>query len=352
MTPAERAQKNIIGFDKAVQAKPARRLNGHDPRPPPPDFEDEEVDPPPLSFDAHDLMEMNMADPSYVCRPWISEGVTALVGRPKLGKTTLLRQLVHAANTGGPFLSSPCDRAEVLFLSLEEGPRLMRKKLLNMGVKSSDLAGVEIAFEWKQAADGVAKLREWLQARKHDNRLPLILIDALVRFRLPPSDRGNAYQEDYNAIRLLSELCKEFQGLCIVVLHHVRKSVAAAEDPVSLISGTYGLTASIDSYLIVMKEGSRYRLHAGGRLWMGDNADFELKREGGGWMLAGNWDALAAELPPKQRAVMDELRKGAKTNNTLCELTGQEKSAMSHLLRGMADRGLIEKIANGWGIVK
>jgi RecA-family ATPase len=207
-------------------------------------------------YDAADLVAMDMPDPAYICRPWIAEGVTLLVGRPKVGKTTMLRQLALQANVAGRFFTAPCQSTQVLFLSLEEGDRLMRKKLAASGATQEMLRGIRMEFEWPQGAAGVERMREWLQARDA-TRLPLIVIDSLTRFRIPPSDRGNAFTEDYNTVKSLADLCKEFPGLAIVILHHTTK--AMPDDPVSAISGTYGLSAATENYLIILKQGEQFR---------------------------------------------------------------------------------------------
>jgi hypothetical protein len=321
---------------------PRGKANGADQAAP----EDEK---PSRGFDAGDLMDMDLPDPTYVCRPWIAEGVTLLCGPPKIGKTTMLRQLIHAANNEGAFFGALCAAADVLFLSLEEGERIMRRKLRAMGIKSAAMRGVRIEFAWKQAADGVQLLREWLYART-GKRIPMIVIDSLTRFRLPPSDRGHAFTEDYNAAKLLADLCKEFPGLCIVILHHTRKSLS--DDPVAAISGTYGLSAAADSYLILLRQGGDFRLHAGGRLWEGDASDFAVLRTNGGWQIGGEWDEDVAGLTAKQREVIRQLEAGAKTNKTLGEATKQSSANVSHMLAALQSRGLVASCANGWELVR
>src|SRR4051812_5724276 len=117
---------------------------------PPPHDEDR----PSRIFDAADLMAMDMADPAYLNRPFVAEGVTLVCGRPKMGKTTLLRGLARAVNTAGEFFGTTCARADTLFLSLEEGPRLMRRKFQAMGAGDNDLRGIQIVFEWPQGSGG------------------------------------------------------------------------------------------------------------------------------------------------------------------------------------------------------
>jgi RecA-family ATPase/biotin operon repressor len=332
----------VIGHQaEAIKVKARRRLQAVDaPSATPPAVR---------SYDAAELLSMPMADPNYIVRPFVPEGVTLWCGRPKAGKTTALRQLAHAANNGGAFLGENCANAEVWFLSLEEGERLFRQKLNMMNLPADELRGIRIEFEWPQGADGVKALRDRLEVRV-DVRPLLIIIDSLQRFRLPQSDRGHAFTEDYNAAKLLGELCKAFPGLAIVILHHTTK--AMPDDPVAAISGTYGLTAAADSFAIMLKQGTQFRLHAGGRLWDRDNADFELKRSGGSWQLVGDWDSsfAAKGLAPKQEAVLDALKSGAKSNRVLADMTGQSASALSHMMAKLEEKGLVIRIANGWGL--
>lgn len=307
------------------------------------------VDRPARGYDAADLVSMDMPDPVYACRPWVAEGLTLFVGRPKLGKTTMMRQLACALNVGDRFLDGDCLHTPVMFLSLEEGERLFRTKLKRDGVRPEQLRGIRLEFEWPQGGDGVAALRLWLMARPVADRRVVIVIDSLTRFRTPPSDRGHAFTEDYNAVKLLADLAKEFPGLSVLVLHHTTKAIP--DDPVASISGTYGLSAAADSYLILMKQGTKFRLHAGGRLWEGDCADFEVARDSGRWRLVGEWeDPAAPGMTPKQREVMELLRDGAKSNKVLLQHTGQTASALSHLMTAMERRGLVIRMANGWGI--
>jgi biotin operon repressor len=308
------------------------------------------IDLEPRSFDAADLISMEIPEPNYIVRPFVPEGVTLWCGRPKLGKTTALRQLALAVNTGGTFLGEPCQPAEVWFLSLEEGERLARQKLRAMSPDGEEWRGIRMEFAWPQGAKGVDQLRRRLRERD-DNRPMLIIVDSLTRFRIPPSDRGHAFTEDYNAVKLLSELCKEFPGLAIVVLHHTTKAIP--DDPVSAISGTYGLVAAVDSYCIMLKQGEQYRLHAGGRLWDRDENDFELTRGGGKWSLTGAWTIGLVPpqgLSPKQQQVLQLLKTGAKTGSVISKDTGQTQSAVTHMMKALEARGFVLRIANGWSL--
>ena len=84
---------------------------------------------------------------------------------------------------------------------------------------------------------------------------------------------------------------------------------------------------------------------------------FELLRaaKGSAWTLVGEWDTQAEELPVKQRRIYDLLLEGGKTTKTLAEEMGMrtdDTSATRHLLLRLKNLGLVEQVANGWGVVR
>lgn len=301
---------------------------------------------PARGIDAADLLCKDMPPPIYILKPFLAEGLTLLAASPKAGKTTLMRQIAEAVNCGSEVLGEKCIKGDVLFLSLEEGEVLFKEKLKMMKLPEENLRGIRLEFEWPQAARGVDRLRDWLKSRSGERPAAFIIIDSLARFRLTPSTKANIFMEDYNSLKILADLCKEFPGVAICVLHHTTK--ANHDDPLACISGSHGLTAAIDGYMVLTRKASEFKLHAGGRLWPYENQDFTLERSGQRWWMSGAWDFSASAVPPKQRQLLELLRGGAKSNNALCELTGQDKSALSHMLRDMESGGLVQRIANGW----
>ena len=97
--------------------------------------------------DLADLILTDFEPYRFVCYPFVCEGYTIYVGKPKIGKTTLMRQLVVAANGGASFMDFPCNKTTCLFLSLEESQRQFKKKIVEMGYSLGELRGVRM--EWK-----------------------------------------------------------------------------------------------------------------------------------------------------------------------------------------------------------
>jgi replicative DNA helicase len=73
---------------------------------------------PARGIDAADLLCKDMPSPTYILKPFLAEGLTVLAASPKVGKTTLARQISEAVNCGSEVLGEKCTKGDVLFLSL------------------------------------------------------------------------------------------------------------------------------------------------------------------------------------------------------------------------------------------
>lgn len=129
--------------------------------------------------------------------------------------------------------------------------------------------------------------------REHqDTRL--IIIDTLQKVR-ELSGEAYSYRDDYQIIGQLKQLADKF-GLCMLIVHHTRKS--AANDEFDRISGTTGIYGCADGAFVLSKENrtdNAATLSVSGRdqpdqrihlvrdeerlLWCFDHADKEPYRE-------------------------------------------------------------------------
>jgi hypothetical protein len=263
--------------------------------------EDDEAEPLPKGETALELVNANIEPIRYLCNPWSPEGCNLLAGRPKLGKTTLLRQKGAAIAGGGVYLGEPCQRTRVVFLSLEESRRIFRRKLELAKFTPDELANIVIFYEWPRARDGALQILRYADENPGPQHW---IIDSLTRFRTPPDARKNAFVSDYEAMSELHGVTKARPEISIDVLHHTRK--ARGDDPIDDVSGTYGLTAACDSYAVMRyHDGGGAILHVGGRLWDRDASAFELRRGSHRWELVGEYAGLSDALSN----TLDELRK-------------------------------------------
>ncbi|MGB3681680.1 MAG: AAA family ATPase, partial [Rubrobacteraceae bacterium] len=218
----------------------------------------------------------------------LPEGVTLLVGKPKLGKSWLALGLCIAVASGGVALGKrSVERGEVLYLALEDNERRLQKRIDKMLAGGGAPDGLHLATAWPRVDEGGAEeLEGWLEAHP-DARL--VVVDVLQRVR-PRTGNSNVYEADYEAVRHLQPLAATF-GVGVVVVHHTRKMSAA--DPIDEISGSLGLSGAADGTLILKRDrgrGDAY-LHVDGRD-VEDPAELALtwNADTAGWTLAGDAD--------------------------------------------------------------
>lgn len=290
------------------------------------------ADPLPQGEFASALLERDMPMIHYLADPWIPEGLNIIAGRPKLGKSTLLRQRQAAVASGGEFWGAPCSATACIYLSLEEGDRLTRAKFSAANFPRAALERIEIFYEWPRGIAGILQVLQMLDARPEVRHVG---VDSLSRFRAIPDARTPAFQADYEAVSALHDVCKARPGLAIDLIHHTRK--LKSDDPLDDISGTYGLSAGCDSYAIMRHAEDGALLFIGGRLWCRDEHQYELKRDNQRWQLVGAFTGLT----DVQKTTLDTLRASGGQGPTECaKYWGIAKTTAQDRLESLVRHGV------------
>ena len=292
----------------------------------------------PAGESAFALLERDIPEPVKLCDPWAIEGVNIIAGRPKLGKTTLERQKLASAATGSPFLDSTfTNPVKCAFLSLEEGELLCRAKFRMAGFPDEALAAIQLFFDWPRGQTGVDLLDRYLCANRD---VRLVCIDSLTRFRVIPDVRVPAFMADYDAVNALHDMSKKHPGVCIDVIHHTRK--AKSEDPIDDISGTYGLTAAADSYLVMRHHADGALMFAGGRLWSREESEYKIQRSGQQrWEMLGPNLGLTDEQAQTLRHVRSAV--GGTSGAKLAEELGITRQSAWQRLDSLLEKGFVVK---------
>ena len=129
-----------------------------------------------------------------------------------------------------------------------------------------------------------------------------VVIDSLSRFRQIPDARTPAFTADYEAVNMVHECAKLHPGICIDIVHHTRK--AKGDDPLDDISGTYGLTAAVDTCVVLRHHNEGASMFITGRLWARSDDTFLLKRDSGRWEMIGT----ALPISDEQRQALDIIK--------------------------------------------
>ncbi len=172
-------------------------------------------------------------------------GLSVVVAKPKVGKSTTVRELGRDVARGEPFLGRETQAGKVFYLGLEEKRSEVRKHFRAMGVTASDPILVFIAAS---PVDGLAQLA----AEIKEKQPALVIIDPLFRF-IRTKD-GNDYATVTAALEPVVTLARE-SGAHLMFTHHATKGQTSGGDS---ILGSTAIFGAVDTALI-LKRSDRYR---------------------------------------------------------------------------------------------
>jgi hypothetical protein len=173
-------------------------------------------------------------------------GFSLLVAKPKVGKSTLARNLaLCVAAQGKTFFGRSVQHGPVIYLALEEKRSEVKKHFQEMGATGDEPIDISTT---SAPADGLAQVRAIAEQRKP----VLIIIDPLFRFTRVKD--GNDYAQVTQALEPLLRLARETRAHVLCV-HHSGKTHREDGDN---ILGSTAIFGSVDT-LLTMK---RYRQDA------------------------------------------------------------------------------------------
>lgn len=183
--------------------------------------------------------------------PWVVEDLLApglyfLGGSPKVGKSWLALQLCLAVCRGEPFLGFKTKRNEVLYISLEDGPRRLHIRALRLTEEAP--AGLHLCSHAHLIGHGLEQQLDQMLA-EHP-AVKLVVIDTLQKIREATSATPS-YSIDYRDASALKAVADR-NDICMVVVHHLRKQ--KDEDPFKQMSGTNGLNGAADGSIVLDRQ--------------------------------------------------------------------------------------------------
>jgi len=298
---------------------------------------------------ARNLIAKVFPDILYVVPGILPEGLTLLVGRPKLGKSWLAFDLcIGVASEAGSIMTSiqPGVRGDVLYLALEDNQRRLQRRLKKLLGASEAPPRLDIQTQWRRTNEGgIDDVKAWF-AEHPDAKL--IVIDTLQAVR--PITRENGYAQDYMAVAALQQLAGEL-GISILVLHHDRK--AEAEDAFDTVSGTLGLTGAADAILLLKRDHTAGMcvLHGRGR----DIEEFEkamtFDKDSCLWRMTG--DADEQRMSKERRKIIEAIdaltENGPPGPKDIAAAAKMKEANVRVLLGKMVELGTVEKVQGETG---
>jgi hypothetical protein len=238
---------------------------------------------------------------NYVVPGLLPEGLTLLVGAPKIGKSWLSLAIALAASSGGLALGHiEVDPRPVLLLALEDGDRRLQDRIRKL-IPDAPIPPQLQYMTRTQPGQVVPTIDAWLATIDHPE--PLVILDTLGKIMPPAMTGETTYQRDYKVAGRLKEICDNRPGMSLTGLHHDRK--AAADDFVETVSGTNGLAGAADTIIVI----SRPRNETQGLLKVTGRdvveGEYAVTVEDGSWLLIGSTLEEAARAAVSIRATVN-----------------------------------------------
>ena len=299
------------------------------------------------TFTAAKLRRMTFEPVRYVVPQYIPEGVTLLIGRPKIGKSWLALDLAVACSSDLTVLGSlkPAEGA-VLYLALEDSRRRLQsrldKLLSTFGDAWSERLSIVEAGGWRRADQGgLEDIDDWAATA---TKPVLVVIDTLARFRKPIDGKQQIYAADTEAIAGLQKIAIK-HGLAIVVVHHDRK--AEADDPFDTVSGSLGLTGAADTILILKRQTGGVTLYARGRDIEERETALHFEKTTCRWSILGEASVVHRSAERSQVIAALTAAGGPLLVGAIMAETGLKRNAADLLLGRMAKEGEIVRVGRG-----
>jgi hypothetical protein len=286
-----------------------------------------------------DLMAKKFEPIKWIVPGYISEGLSILAGRQKLGKSFLAVDWALAVAAGGMAMASvSCEQGNVLYVDLENGERRIQQRLISLGVSQG--ASRYDRLEWLNSAPALdAGFTDILDQWRREVKQPrLVVIDVLQRIKPPGKRNQNSYESDYAALAELQSWATT-HGIAIVALHHTRK--AAAEDPLEALNGSNGIAACADTTLVLNRDQNGRTLYVRGRDV--EEKETALNFINGHWSVIG--EASDVRISAERRAILECLNDhGTSMSPTeIAGATGMKAPNVKQLLHKMAKEGTLSR---------
>ncbi len=172
-------------------------------------------------------------------------GFSVIASKPKVGKSTLVRNSALSVAKGETFLDRSVNKGAVIYYALEEKRAEVKKHFRDMGADGTEEIYIYAGGATVDALKQIKKVAESLKPS-------LIVIDPL--FRLTKIKDGNDYAQVTAALDPILRLARD-TGAHVLCVHHTSKGDRQAGDSVL---GSTAIFSSVDT-LLIMKRHENYR---------------------------------------------------------------------------------------------
>ena len=202
----------------------------------------------PKAISAEELLSTPLPPVKWIIPGLLPAGLALFAGPSKAGKSWLTLWLCLQIAQGNPVWNREIEPRTVLYFSLEDTFNRLQNRIFQLIDGGDAPERLILQTECPSIGQG---LEEQMESLIHTYRdVGLIVIDTLQKVRVSDGN-GGMYANDYKEAGALKKLADKY-GICILLIHHLRKQSAA--DPFDQISGSTGLMGVADTSWVMQRK--------------------------------------------------------------------------------------------------
>lgn len=175
-------------------------------------------------------------------------GFSIMVGPPKTGKSTLVRQLIKSIAHGGEFLGRKTQKGSILYLTFEEQPSILKEQFNAVGITSRDPVIVHVGSVFDDRA--LPDLEEAI----HEFTPQLVVLDTM--FDISQLESIDNYKEVKDALAKIRSIARNTEAH-ILGVHHTNKT--------GKFMGSQAIFGAVDAMVTFVQERERRYLFSTGK---------------------------------------------------------------------------------------
>lgn len=280
-----------------------------------------------------DLLSEPEEDIAYVWDRTLPAGGTSIcAAKPKVGKSTLARNLAVAVTRGESFFGRATATGKVIYLCLEEKRAEVAAHFRRMGAQGPGI----LIHTGRAPDDALAALREAID--EHDPLL--VIVDPLSRF-VRVRD-FNDYAEITRGMEPLIDLAR-LTGCHILSVHHCGKGEREGGDA---LLGSTALFGAVDTALLMKRREQTRTLHTVQR-YGEDMSETVAHLDAETGIVTAGGDLAALQLDERKRAVLEAMGEESLTEPDIKERVGGNQTVTAKAVRALYESGDLARTGAG-----
>ena len=202
----------------------------------------------PKAISAEELLSTPLPPVKWIIPGLLPAGLALFAGPSKAGKSWLALWLCLQIAQGNPVWNREIEPRTVIYFSLEDTFNRLQNRIFQLIDGGDAPERLILQTECPSIGQGLEEQIDSLIYTYSD--VGMIVIDTLQKVRVSDGN-GGMYANDYKEAGALKKLADKY-GICILLIHHLRKQSAA--DPFDQISGSTGLMGVADTSWVMQRK--------------------------------------------------------------------------------------------------